>query len=230
MVTTSREYAILLICSDHALTRRYIAGLMTVGGPHQIPLAANFAHAQRLLEKCNPRVILLDESAIQQSGEELEIIVGVLTQHAPVVVVADDRSQQLDFLVNAGAVDMVPRKGSFTTVAAESVARRAELAASLPDAAPEAIDPDRDFGELLRHEVNNPLTGILGNAELLLKHREGLSTQVIARVETIAELAVRLRETIRRLTDHWESRHDPARIASHKARSPQRKRRTGSVV
>ena len=26
----------------------------------------------------------------------------------------------------------------------------------------------RNFGELLRHELNNPLTGILGNAELLL--------------------------------------------------------------
>ncbi len=26
----------------------------------------------------------------------------------------------------------------------------------------------RDFGEVLRHELNNPLTGILGNAEMLL--------------------------------------------------------------
>jgi signal transduction histidine kinase len=29
-------------------------------------------------------------------------------------------------------------------------------------------DEQRDFGEVLRHELNNPLTGILGNAELLL--------------------------------------------------------------
>ena len=34
--------------------------------------------------------------------------------------------------------------------------------------------------------------------------------QVIARVETIAELAVRLRETIRRLSDCWEAQHDSA--------------------
>jgi len=27
---------------------------------------------------------------------------------------------------------------------------------------------EEDFGEVLRHELNNPLTGILGNAELLL--------------------------------------------------------------
>src|SRR5258708_7737653 len=33
----------------------------------------------------------------------------------------------------------------------------------------EALDGiAEDFGEVLRHELNNPLTGILGNAELLL--------------------------------------------------------------
>ena len=31
-----------------------------------------------------------------------------------------------------------------------------------------------DFGEILRHEVNNPLTGILGNTELLLARRDRL--------------------------------------------------------
>lgn len=67
---------------------------------------------------------------------------------------------------------------------------------------------NRNFGELLRHEVNNPLTGILGNAELLLRHREGMHPQTIARLETIAELAIRLRETIRRLSDCWEASHD----------------------
>ena len=49
--------------------------------------------------------------------------------------------------------------------------------------------------------MNNPLTGILGNAELLLARREGLSPAAVIRVETIAELAVlRLRETVRRLS------------------------------
>ncbi len=54
-----------------------------------------------------------------------------------------------------------------------------------PDAAPE------DFGEILRHEVNNPLTGILGNAELLLARRENLPAGAVQRLEIIAELAMR---------------------------------------
>ena len=57
-----------------------------------------------------------------------------------------------------------------------------------------------DFGETLRHEVNNPLTGILGNAELLLAKREQLDSRDVERLETIAELAVRLRDTVRRLS------------------------------
>ncbi len=71
------------------------------------------------------------------------------------------------------------------------------------------LDPDhapRDFGEVLRHEVNNPLTGILGNAELLLSRRDRISADMVERLEVIAELAIRLRETIRRLSNALESR------------------------
>ena len=69
---------------------------------------------------------------------------------------------------------------------------------------------DRDFGEILRHELNNPLTGILGNAELLLvelkRKNVNLPPQAQARLETIAALAVRMRETVRRLSEEWEAR------------------------
>jgi signal transduction histidine kinase len=72
-----------------------------------------------------------------------------------------------------------------------------------------------DFGEVLRHELNNPLTAILGNAELLLadlhKKNDGkLPRGGQQRLETIAALAVRLRETVRRLSQEWESRRHPA--------------------
>jgi signal transduction histidine kinase len=68
------------------------------------------------------------------------------------------------------------------------------------------------FGELLRHEMNNPLTGILGNAELLLaeirrKNDGQLPSGGQQRLETIAALAVRLRETVRRLSQDWETRN-----------------------
>ena len=44
----------------------------------------------------------------------------------------------------------------------------------------------------VRHEINNPLTGVLGQAQLLL--REDLSERARKRVETIEGMAIRLRD------------------------------------
>lgn len=49
----------------------------------------------------------------------------------------------------------------------------------------------------VRHEINNPLTGLIGQAQLLL--REELSDRARRRVETIAQLAVRIRDTVAEL-------------------------------
>ncbi len=200
--------SVLLICADSRLTRQYIAELVSAGGPHQTPLATSVTQARKLLCEVNPHVILLDDSSIGPDGsaETLESTVGDLTEFAPVVVVAAARHHEsLAFLVSSGAVDLVVRTGNFVPVTAGLVARRARLGVQALTTGPVESEPERDFGELLRHEVNNPLTGILGNAELLLKRRDRLPPQAVARLETIAELAVRLRETIRRLSDCWES-------------------------
>jgi len=53
--------------------------------------------------------------------------------------------------------------------------------------------------------VNNPLTGILGNAELLLSHRERLAPIDAQRLQTVLDLAIRLRETVRRLGNAFEA-------------------------
>ena len=49
----------------------------------------------------------------------------------------------------------------------------------------------------VRHEINNPLTGVLGQAQLLL--REELSPAARRRVETIEQLASRIRDIVAQL-------------------------------
>jgi signal transduction histidine kinase len=49
----------------------------------------------------------------------------------------------------------------------------------------------------VRHEINNPLTGVIGQAQLLL--REELSASARRRVETIEQLAARIRDTVAQL-------------------------------
>jgi signal transduction histidine kinase len=56
-----------------------------------------------------------------------------------------------------------------------------------------------DLVARVRHEINNPLTGVLGQAQLLL--REDLSEAARRRVETIEQLARRITETVSRLRE-----------------------------
>jgi two-component system NtrC family sensor kinase len=51
----------------------------------------------------------------------------------------------------------------------------------------------------IRHEINNPLTGILGQAQLLL--REDLSERARKRAQSIEELSIRLRDIVAQLRD-----------------------------
>jgi signal transduction histidine kinase len=50
-----------------------------------------------------------------------------------------------------------------------------------------------------RHEINNPLTGLIGQAQLLL--REELSDTARRRVQTIEQLANRIRDTVASLRE-----------------------------
>lgn len=59
------------------------------------------------------------------------------------------------------------------------------------------LDEIADMVARVRHEINNPLTSVLGQAQLLL--REDLSDRARKRVETIEAMAVRLRDIVAEL-------------------------------
>jgi signal transduction histidine kinase len=208
------EPTVQIVCDDPLLAQAYRRELERCGEPHRLAAVSSPAEARRGLGHIEPAVILLDESA---AGEEasLEACVSRLTETAPVIVVAEpERQSDLAFLITSGAVDFVARGANSASIAAGLVERRLRLADRAARAIPFPAPEEEEFGEILRHEVNNPLTGILGNAELLLARRDRLPAAAVERLETIAALAVRLRETVRRLSHAWEERHDdPVRSA-----------------
>jgi signal transduction histidine kinase len=59
------------------------------------------------------------------------------------------------------------------------------------------MDEVSDLITRVRHEINNPLTGVLGQAQLLL--REDLSDRARKRAEIIEELAIRIRDIVAQL-------------------------------
>ena len=206
------KWCIQTICADPELARRYRAEFESPDKHYYLLSARSIEEARRNFLRAEPSVILFDIAGRQADShiDSLEATVGTLSEAAPVVVVsAPERQSELAFLIISGAADFVARSGNYVTIAAGLVERRIRLAAATGSMQGVPGEQSRgDFGELLRHEVNNPLTGILGNAEMLLARKDRLPSAVIERVETIAELAVRLRETVRRLSHTWDERHD----------------------
>jgi signal transduction histidine kinase len=221
----NREETILLVSDDAALcaaARREfeanIAGL-------RVASVTSVAAARRIVEENAPAVILLEEGAIGHEADEpfgmaprLNAVVTSLTSYAPVVVLGTaDRRRELSSLIDAGAADYLMRDGSCLPSALGLIRNRLNKAHPSTETTVDPLEAVvEDFGEMLRHELNNPLTGILGNAELLLaevhRKKDGKLPQGgEQRLETIATLAVRLRETVRRLSQEWNARRHPAR-------------------
>lgn len=217
----NKEQTVLLVSNDAgfcaAMRREFDSSALRV----RAAAVSSVAAARRILEEGSPGVILLEEDAVacdcvetREARQSLEAVVAPLAVHAPVVVIgAAEKRGELAGLIEAGAADFVERKTNAFAEARGLIQQRLRQAPRETESASNASDQDgeEDFGEVLRHELNNPLTGILGNAELLLAEiRRKKDGKVPGggeqRLETIATLAVRLRETVRRLSEKWEAR------------------------
>lgn len=223
-----REQTILLVSDDAALCAAARRAFESRTRGLRVAAVSTVEAARRIVEHAAPAVILLEESAVTAGADEeagrvprLDLAVSALAAHAPVVVIgAPDRERELAALVASGSANFVCRADGGLPVALGLVEQRlrqaqgAAVSAQHRAAESDGIAPEA-FGEILRHELNNPLTGILGNAELLLaemrrKNDGRLPNGGQQRLETIAALAVRLRETVRRLSEDWEARHHAA--------------------
>ena len=108
----------------------------------------------------------------------------LLTESAPVVVAASPEKQAgMAFLITSGAVDFVARTNNYLPIVAGMLDRRVRMAERATGMIQFPKDElSGDFGEILRHEVNNQLTGIFGNTELLLARRDRLPPAAVERL------------------------------------------------
>lgn len=223
---TAAEQTILLVSEDTTLCREARKELEVRREGVRVAAVRSLDAAWRIVEDAAPAVIVLEKARVpsERAGasetQELQTAVRSLAGYAPVVVIGPaEHREELSALLAAGAADYVERGETSLPEALNCVERRLSEAGEVTRNAPEILARisdrcEEDFGEVLRHELNNPLTGILGNAELLLAEirRKGdgrLPPGGQQRVETIAALAVRLRETVRRLSQEWEARRAP---------------------
>jgi signal transduction histidine kinase len=222
----TQEQTILLVSDDAALCAAARKELETRQSNRRVAAVSTVDAARDILLHAAPTVILLEESgigadscdaaALSTTALRLESIVSALAEYAPVIVIASaSHEHELSALVATGLADFVARSASSLSMAIDLIEERLHQAVEEPTVTSALLRDENNqeaFGETLRHELNNPLTGILGNAELLLaevrrKNDGQLPNGGQQRLETIAALAVRLRETVRRLSQDWENRH-----------------------
>ena len=199
------ERSVMLAVADTGLAER-IARAIPFSENRRVAMASSLLHLRLLVSRGAPEAILID--GYLAAGNTLPDALRPFTAVAPVILLAPpDRQTEAARLVADGEVEFVARAGDFVPLAASLLARRmrwARMSASL--LGPPWAAVNGDLGAIFRHEINNPLTGILGNAELVLAHSDRLAPMDAQRLQTVVDLAVRLRETIRRLSDAWERR------------------------
>jgi signal transduction histidine kinase len=195
----------VLATADSELAQRVTAEVERFGKLEPVCTVPGLAQLRDRLREIAPRVIFLDgmllgEAPVVESLRQL-------TETAPVVFLDSYACQaQVSRLVAEGDVELVVRMGDFIPHAAGLIERRLRWA-ERPGfgLGPPSAGLTGDIPEIFRHEINNPLTGILGNAELLLAHGDRLTAIETQRLHTVVDLAVRLRENVRRLSNAWEA-------------------------
>jgi len=211
------EQTILLVSDDAVLCAAARREFESKDGSFRVAAVRSVQAAHRALEDLVPAIILLEETSLTGvqfadtgQGKLIESII---------VIGAAHHEAALAPLVAAGSAYFVTRSSRCLPIALELAEHRLGQIKRPPSSAALTVSkpPENsgdEFGQVLRHELNNPLTGILGNAELLLaevrrKNDGRLPNGGQQRLETIASLAVRLRETVLRLSQDWEARHHP---------------------
>jgi signal transduction histidine kinase len=166
------DLRVLFGIADSQIARRLAIEVERFTAPGSCACASSIEELRDTLATTPPRVVLFDEMLL--GGASLVESLRQLTETAPVILLASaGRQAQVARLVAEGDVEFVVRVGDFVPLAASLLERRLRWA----DKSESALGPPwagmpGDVGEIFRHEINNPLTGILGNAELLLAHRE----------------------------------------------------------
>ena len=201
-----RKRVAIIGTADPTLVQRLSRELERSVSKQDIEPACGLAQLRELVKTCAPSVIFLDSDLL--GGLPLLDAVRQLAAVAPVLVLASLNAQSdIAKLVADERVDFIARVGDFVPLASALIARRMKQpymsGAGASEQTPSGI------GDLFRHEINNPLTGILGNAELVLAHKEHFSGIEVQRLQTVVDLAVRLRENIRRISNIWDGNNAP---------------------
>ena len=197
----------VLFADDDVIARTLLAAVLTHLG-HEPRGADDGARAWEMFQEAPAPLVILDVNMPVLDG--LEVCRRIRAHEAGretfvLVVTARDGRDDLNAVLDAGADEYVTKPSS-----PENLRARLEIASRriMQDRARRAAEAELSrarwlagIGETtiaLEHEINNPLSALLGHAELLLME-PGLTEDQRHQLEVIREQAARIADVVRRL-------------------------------
>jgi DNA-binding response OmpR family regulator len=196
-----------LIADDDAIARTLLCAVLADLG-HEVVVAEDGERAWELYQEDPAPLVVLD---INMPGLDGLTVCRLIRGHGAghetflIMVTARDGRGDLTDVLAAGADDYVTKPTS-----PENLRARLEIAGQriVQNAASRAAEAElarsrwlAGIGETtiaIEHEINNPLSALLGHAELLLME-EGYTPEQMDSLRIIQEQAARIAEVVRRL-------------------------------
>lgn len=186
---------LLVVAADRA---RALAWTDALGGVGAVRSAADAAEALAQIRRERPRVTVL--AADLDVGALIDVVNAVADPLSVVALVRPEATETAVRLAEAGVALQLP--DSIPGPALRRVVERLRERASSDDA--ERLRRVLAAVSHARHEVNNPLTSILAEAQLLLMDAATLPPDAQKSVQTIQEMANRIRDVVRSLQGFQE--------------------------
>lgn len=140
-------------------------------------------------------------------------------QDAATAQLVRDRWPRISILRPGDSMDAPHWLETLVLAAAEAMHRsRAEARARAAENACSALERQAMLGRYMlemRHNMNNALTSVLGNSDLLLLEPGSLSAQTRAQMETIRNMALRIHEIMQRFSSLEKEMNVVAQQAVH---------------
>ncbi len=197
----------VLFADDDVIARTLVAAVLADLG-HETTAAEDGQHAWDEFQRAPAPLVVLDINMPKLDG--LEVCRRIRSHEAGretfvLIVTARDGREDLDNVLEAGADDYVTKPSSPENLRARlEIAKRRIAQDTVRRAAESELARSRwlaGIGETtiaLEHEINNPLSALLGHAELLMMDRL-LNDDQQEQLKIIQEQASRIAMVVRRL-------------------------------
>jgi len=197
----------VLVADDDPVVRRLIVALLSEFG-HETEVASDGGAAWRIFEEWRPNLVVLDVDMPIVDGLEVCQRIRELDEEREVFVLflaARDRPDEFERLLDLGGDEFLVKPTTPEDLRARLLVARRRIAQDIERRqAEQELARARwlsGIGEAtlsLQHEINNPLSALLGNAELMLMELKdrGEKNELL---EVIHEQAMRIAGVVRRL-------------------------------